>query len=511
MIPVVSAKHAMIGVPATAQLKNLFPHARELGELLAIPHGIDETKMLRNLGVEAPAPVLSQYDWNGGTPFDVQQKTVAMLTTERRAYVLNDMGTGKTKCCLWAFDFLRSKGLAKKMLVVAPLSTLTFVWAREVLQTVPHLKIAVLHHHTRKKRLERLAGDWDIAVINHDGLDVVYEELEKMQLDVLCIDELAVYRNYNMRTKKMAKLAKRFRWVWGMTGAPTPNEPTDVWGQAIVVTPNRVDNRFTRFRDELMIKISNFKYLPKSDATERAFRVLQPAVRYTMDDVVELPEVVYRTMQVELGPGQAKIYDALRLHAHALVQAKEITAANAGAVLQKLLQVSLGWVYSGVKKDIVPLDNDIRLQALEDMIASTNRKVIVFVPFKHALYGLVDYLASRGHDVAPPVSGDTSQTERNTIFSAFQGSSKYKVLAAHPACMSHGLTLTAADTIIWFGPITSLETFSQANARITRIGQKHRQQVIMLQSTAVERKIYSLLQRKQAVQERLLEMFEEAS
>jgi SNF2 family DNA or RNA helicase len=511
MTVLVSAKHEMLGVTTTPQLKNLFPHARELGALLAIPHGIDETKMLRNLGIDAPAPVLSQYDWNGGDPFDIQQKTVAMLTTEQRAYVLNDMGTGKTKCAIWAFDYLRSKGLARKMLVVAPLSTLTFVWAREVLFTAPHLKVAVLHHTDRKKRVERLKADWDIAVINHDGVDVILPELYAMDIDVLVLDELAAYRNWNMRTKKMARLAKRFRWVWGMTGSPTPNSPVDVWGQALVVTPNRVDNRFTRFRDELMIKVSTFKYVAKNDATERAFLALQPAVRFTMDDVVELPEVVYRTIQVAMGPGQQKIYEALRIHAHALVQNKEITAANAGAVLQKLLQVSLGWVYSGSKKDIVPLDNIIRLQALDDIIASTNRKLIVFAPFKHALAGLTEYLNKQGHDTAPAVSGDTSQSERNTIFSAFQGSSKYKVLPAHPACMSHGLTLTAADTIAWFGPITSLETFSQANARITRIGQHHRQQIIMLQSTAVERKIYAILQAKQDVQEKLLEMFEEAS
>src|SRR6478736_6434515 len=309
---VVSGKHQMIGVPPTAQIRNLFPHAIEVGEFLALPHGLDETRMLRNLGIDAPAPVLSQYDWRGGTPFDIQKKTVALLTTAQRAYVLNDMGTGKTKCAIWAFDYLRSKGLAKRMLVVAPLSTLSFVWGREVLMTAPHLKVAVLHHSDRKKRIDRLKGDWDIAVINHDGVDVIADELNKMHIDVLAIDELAAYRNHNTRTKKMAKLAKRFRWVWGMTGSPTPNSPTDVWGQSLVVTPGRIDARFTRFRDELMIKVSTFKFVPKTDATERAFAVLQPAVRFTMDDVVELPEVVYRTIHVEMGPGQKKIYEALR-------------------------------------------------------------------------------------------------------------------------------------------------------------------------------------------------------
>jgi SNF2 family DNA or RNA helicase len=77
--------------------------------------------------------------------------------------------------------------------------------------------------------------------------------------------------------------------------------------------------------------------------------------------------------------------------------------------------------------------------------------------------------------------------------------------------MSHGLTLTAADTVIWAGPTTSLETFEQANARVRRIGQAHKQQVIMFQSSPVEKKMYARLRAKQQVQENILELFAEAT
>ena len=200
-----SAKHRMVGVPVTPQLMNLFPSARQLSpDLMAIPHTLDVVKMLRNLGFDVPAPVLTQYDWAGGAPFEVQKKTVAMLTTEKRAYVLSGFGTGKTKAALWAFDALRQQGRANKMLVVAPLSTLSFVWAREVLQTVPHLKVAILHGE-RETRLERLADvDADIYVINHDGVKIIAPFLpSRPDINVLCIDELATYRNWNKRTKLM--------------------------------------------------------------------------------------------------------------------------------------------------------------------------------------------------------------------------------------------------------------------------------------------------------------------
>ena len=80
------------------------------------------------------------------------------------------------------------------------------------------------------------------------------------------------------------------------------------------------------------------------------------------------------------------------------------------------------------------------------------------------------------------------------------------MLNAHPECMSHGLTLTAADTIVWFGPVTKLETYEQANARITRVGQTHKQQVIKLVGTHAERALYQRLAGKQALQDNILEL-----
>jgi SNF2 family DNA or RNA helicase len=188
---------------------------------------------------------------------------------------------------------------------------------------------------------------------------------------------------------------------------------------------------------------------------------------------------------------------------------KEITAANAGAVMSKLLQVSTGWVYSS-DQSVVALDNDERVSALVDTVLSCDRKCLVFVPFKHALAGISKSLTSEGIEHAV-VSGDTPANDRAQIFNTFQNTGKYKVIAAHPQCLAHGITLTAADTIIWFAPVTSLEIYDQANHRIRRVGQSHKQLVLHLQATPVEKKIYALLRRKQKVQDKLLELFEGSS
>jgi SNF2 family DNA or RNA helicase len=501
----------MLGVPHHPKVTNLFPAAKSLKlngvPHILLPHQPMETYLLRGMGYDVPSPILTHYDWCGGSPFSSQKSTAALLTLEPRAYVLNGMGTGKTKAALWAYDYLRSNNACGKMLVSAPLSTLTFVWAREIFATVPHMKCVVLHG-TREKRLELLATDADIYIINHDGHKVILSELiRRTDIDVLCIDELAVFRNGRAnRTKSMKRIADRMAHVWGMTGSPIPHEPTDVWAQALLVTPQRVPKYYTRYREQLMTKINQFKWVPKPNAVEEAYATLQPAVRFTLDDVVELPPVIERTIEVAMGPKQKKIYHALLLQAYAAVANHEITAANAGAVMMKLLQISTGWVYSR-KHDVVALDNDLRISALMDAIEGTDRKVLVFVPFKHALAGISDALTSEGYDHVI-ISGDTPATERAQSFSLFQNTDRYRVLLAHPQCLAHGITLTAADTVIWFAPILSLETYDQANHRIRRVGQAHKQLILHLQSTPVEKKIYNMLRKKQKVQDQLLKLFE---
>jgi SNF2 family DNA or RNA helicase len=309
----------------------------------------------------------------------------------------------------------------------------------------------------------------------------------------------------------VTKLASRMKFAWGMTGRPIPRAPTDVWAQARILTPQNVPKFFGRYREELMIRHphSQFQWLPKHDAADRAFAALQPAVRYSIDDVAELPELIERDVQVGMGVKQLRIYKQLAKDCYAKLQSQEITAANAGVVMNKLLQVAAGWVYAK-DKSVVTLDNELRLEAMLDAIDSTNRKALVFVPFKHALAGISGVLTQEKIEHAS-VSGDTAPSERDRIFSAFQQTSKYKVLAAHPQCLAHGITLTAADTIIWFGPTTSLEIYEQANARIRRVGQKHKQQVLKFTGTPIEKRIYKILSDHQVIQDRLLDLFEAAS
>ncbi len=515
MQTIVSQKHRIVGVPANPQIEALFPQGKKHRfmeqDYILLPHSETEVYLLRKLGYEAPAPILTQYDFPlqpGLEAFEVQKKTCALLTMAQRAYVLNGMGTGKTKCAIWSHQYLKRQKRAGKMLVVAPLSTLTFVWQREAFEVDGNIKVVILHGD-RKRRLERLADmTADIYVINHDGVGTIEKELlARKDIDTLCIDELAKYRNKSERTKSMVTLASRMTWVWGMTGSPIPHEPTDVFYQCKVVTPNTVPRYWSHFRSELMYPLGHVqKWVPKPDAVERAYDVMQPAVRFTIDDVQELPPCIERFIDVDMVKVQTKVYKDIVAHCQsAFTNGDLVTAANAGAAMSKLMQISMGWVYTKDGKTI-PLDNMKRIEALVDAIESTDRKVLVFVPFIHALDGISKALTAGKIDHAV-VSGDTPTKERNRIFNLFQNTNKFKVLEAHPQCVAHGITLTAADTVVWFGPSTSLETYDQANHRIKRVGQKHKQQIIHLQSTPVERRIYKMLRAHQDVQQSFLKMF----
>ena len=505
---IVSRKNMSLVVPGVPGVISMFPKAKLLPDGSAIiPHGMRETLMLRHLGFKIPNPFLLYYDWVGGKPFAVQRASVGMLTENAHAYLLSQFGTGKTKVALWSWDCLNKAALAGKMLVVAPLSTLKFVWQSEAFRTLPGRKVQVLYG-SRQQRLDALAVDADIYVINHDGLKVIVDALyTRPDITCLVIDELAVYRNNSDRSKLMRKFAKRFQIVWGMTGAPMPNSPTDVWAQAMIITPNTVPQSKNRVRDILMINKGPYLWVPKPDAVEKAFRMLQPAVRYALDDVVELPPMIPRLIDVPLSAQQQKVYDKVKKEFTETVWGKKIVALNAGAAMSKLLQIAGGWVYTQAP-DFVRLDAAPRVVALVDLIESAEHKVIVFVPYRHMIEGLSTILQLPKINIDHAVvHGDT--TDREKIFYLFQQTEKYKVLLAHPGTIHHGLTLTAADTCIWYLPVPSLDIYDQANARIRRIGQAHKQQLLHLQSTPIEKKLYSLLRAKQKIQTELLNLFEE--
>jgi len=425
------------------------------------------------------------------------------LIFRRNGCVFASGNTGKTLSVLWAFDYLRQQGLARKMLIVSPLSTLERTWADEVFRHFPHLTTAVLYG-TKERRLKLLKEDVDIFLVNHDGIKVIEKELVgRTDIDTICVDEIASFRNGTSgRWKSLRKICDGRDRVWGLTGTPTPNLPTDAWAQVRLIAPERVPPYFGKFRDSVMRQMGPFKWLPREGATEIVAEAMQPAVRFTRDECVDLPPCIYQDRQGGMTPEQAAAYKNMAAKLKMEFESQQVTAVNEAVKMQKLIQIACGVVYDSSGNDVI-LPNDPRIAVVREVIEEAGSKVIVFVPFKGVLRHVAAQLAE--DYTVEMISGDTSPAERAKIFGAFQRTKNPHVLVAQPAAMSHGLTLTEASTIIWYAPVTSNEVYQQANARITRPGQKHTQFIVNIEATEVERRIYNRLKNKQSMQGLLLE------
>src|SRR5208282_4598119 len=205
---IISKANKSLIVPAFSN-EGLFPDAVRLDlDHSIVPHGMRETLILRHMGFKVPNPMELYYDYphhEDEPPFHVQKITCQLLSENPRSYVLNDMGTGKTRTVYWTWDYLNQNSLCGRLLVVCKLSNLRDPWADEAFKIIPSRRVNLLHG-SRKDRLRLLEEPADIYVINHDGLKVIYKELlERKDITVLAIDELSAYRNNVDRTKLMKR------------------------------------------------------------------------------------------------------------------------------------------------------------------------------------------------------------------------------------------------------------------------------------------------------------------
>lgn len=506
-----------------ARVQQVIPSAKAIElrgrPFVALKHGLEETRVLRNLGIEAPSPVRYYYPWSGRyTPMDHQADTVEFLTLHPRCFCLNDMGTGKTLSGLWAFDYLRSLGIVHKMLIVSPLSTLESVWADEVFTHFPHLTYSVLHASSSARRLKLLAQDADIYIINHDGLKVapLLAELTKRDdIDLILLDEAAAFRN--AKTKRWealdllvngnAKLKVRGReWAWAFTGSPTPNAPTDAWAQVKLFKPSAVPRFFGAFRDMVMRQKGPFKWVARPNSADVISHVMQPSIRFKRDDCIDLPPTIYTSRHVEMTPEQHRMYQDMVKRLRAENSAGQITAVNESVKAMKLMQIAAGVAYGADGEDIIiPTD---RPAEVAELIEQAEGKAIVFVPLVGALEYVAEELRKRGYDVAV-VHGQTPKNARVAIFRDFQKTKSIDVIVAHPQCMSHGLTLTAASLTVWYMPMYDNETYEQANARTPRPGQKNTTVIVHIAGSEAERRAYRNLQDKKSMQGTLLDLLSE--
>tara|TARA_S200002703_G_scaffold158675_1_gene169672 strand:- start:1481 stop:3022 length:1542 start_codon:yes stop_codon:yes gene_type:complete len=507
---IIENKGLLLRLRNPAKITTAIPTSKAVGanEVL-VKWGVDEARVLRNLNVkDVPSPILGMYDWPGRyKPFDHQKTTASFLTMNPRAFCFNEQGTGKTASAIWAADFLIRQRKINRVLIVCPLSIMDSAWRADLFNFAMHRTVDIAHG-AKKKRQEIINSDTEFVIINYDGVEIVKDDIANGGFDLIIVDEATHYKNaQSKRWKVLASIMTSTTWLWMMTGTPAAQSPVDAYGLAKLVNPKGVPRFFGAFREIVMYKVTQFKWAPKPTATDTVYNALQPAIRFTKEQCLDLPDMTYVKREVALTAQQKKFYDLLRKQMMTTAGGEQITAANAAVNMNKLLQISCGAVYSDTG-ETVEFDVKNRYKVLREVIDESSQKVLIFVPFKHVIEILKEKLSADGvtNEI---INGDVSANKRTVIFKQFQETDDPRVLIIQPQAAAHGVTLTAANTIVWWGPTSSLETYAQANARVHRSGQKHPCTVVQLQGSAVEKRMYKMLDERINIHTKMIDLYQD--
>jgi SNF2 family DNA or RNA helicase len=495
-------------------LPGLVENVNWKGHNIAVDHNLDSTKILRNLGVNVPAPIRYEYEFprppHIEEPFAHQIVQSEFLSITRKGFLLSEMGTAKTASVLWAADYLMREGYVDKAIIVAPLSTLVRVWQEEIFNFIMH-RTAVVLHGSAERRLELLNKRADFYIINYEGLDIIKGALRKRKdINLMVIDEVAAYRNseterYTTLESILPQNDPKFR-LWLLTGTPCPNAPTDAWALARLVNKAKVPMYFSTWKRKTMSQMTTHKWRPREGHRDMVYDVLQPAVRFAKKDCLDLPPVTYESRDCELTKEQKKAFDLMRQHMVTWAEDHQIDAVNAADKIGKLRQILCGSVKDPETGEYITLPHSPRLKVLLECIEQASAKVLVIVPFKGILRVLEPEVAK--HHTCTVVNGDVTPKRRNEIFSQFKREEDPHVLLCHPQVMSHGLTLTEADMLIFYAPIYSNEQSQQVMERINRPGQKRKMTIIRMGANALEWEIYRQVEGKRVSQQSILDLYQ---
>lgn len=477
----------------------------------AVPHTLESARVLRNIGVQAPSPIRTAYNWPGRyKPRWYQLDTAEFFTLNMRCHCQNAPRTGKTLSSLWAADFLRLTDKIKRTLIVAPLSTIYDVWEANIFESFPLRTYAVLYG-SRQKRLDLLAEKKDFYIVNHHGIALLEAELAKRpDIDLVIIDESATMRNSRAKTlfKPLNNVLNRqgiVRSAWGLTGTPTPGGPTDAFGQCKLITPENYHGHFTSFKQETMLQVSQFKWVPKQGAEKSVARILKPSIRFERSVCTDL-EPCYIDRRAQLSDEQTQAYKQLINQAMTEVRGSVVTAVNAAVLASKIVQVAAGCVIAA-DGSFIKLNFGPRLAVLEELIEENDEKVLVFVPFTGALEAIATELRKKWSVAV--VDGSVSAGKRAQIFQDFRTLKDPHILVCHPQVMAHGLDLTAATLSIWYAAYWKPEIYQQANARTDGSKQTKKIDIAHIYATAEEKRIYAVLQGKAKFQDIVLALAKE--
>jgi len=398
---------------------------------------------------------------------------------------LSDAGTGKTLAALDAFAF-RRKNSGKCALVVAPKALLDPAWGEDIAKFHPQLTFSVAYASNRAKAFD---ADVDIYITNTDAVKWIAKQKRTFfeKFDTLIIDEISYFKHRtSQRSKALKKIAlltplhrknePYFKYKVGMTATPTSTSITDIWHQTLIIDGGeRLGTGFAAFRDAVCQPVitnpmqpSWIKWQDKPEAQESVSQILADiTVRHEFDDVMkDIPDQDKRVLNYRPSAKLMKLYEEMKKECLLELKEGDVTAVNAAALRQKLLQVASGRVYGA--SGAYTLDSG-RNELIVELILGRAHSV-VFWNWRHQREALVESLTAKKVDFVE-IGSDTKDADRRSIVQEYQAG-KYQTVLMHPQSGAHGLTLTKGTSAIWCSPTDRADLLVQGDARIRRGGQK---------------------------------------
>lgn len=432
--------------------------------------------------------------------FQHQQETIAFLATTPCAFIMSEPGTGKTRAVLESINPKEGKTL-----ILCPKSIMQASWGNDIQKFTPHLTYTIA---SAEKRQAKMAQDVNIYITNHDAVKSL-DTYDFSQFQTLIIDESTAFKNpTSQRSKAIKKLSLQFSRRILMSGTPTPNTILDIWHQVYLLDQGyRLGNNYHRFRSNVcephqVGRMPNaIKWTDKPGAeTAISDLISDITIKHKLEDVIDMPEHVVNEYEFTLSPKHFALYTKLKNEAVLELTQSELTAINAAALANKLLQMASGAAF--ISADNYHTFATERYELIIDLVKERKHSLVAF-NWHHQKDELVK-LATKEKLTFGVIDGKTSLDERTRIVNDMQAG-KLQVVFAHPQTAGHGLTLTKATTTIWASPTYNAEHFEQFNRRIYRAGQTQRTETILIKAKdTLETNVYLKLQAKLDKQTNLL-------
>jgi len=401
-------------------------------------------------------------------PRSYQEQAVKLMVSQAAAGLFLDPGLGKTSTTFAAFKILKDAGYVKKMLVIAPRRAAQIVWPAERSKWLEfnNLSVHVLHGKGKDN-----IPDADIYVINPEGLEWVSSRLTALGVDMLVVDESTKFKHSNtQRFKLLRTLLPRFKRRYILTGTPTPNGLMDLFSQIYILDQGNTLGRYiTKYRNEFFFQTGygGYTWSPKLDSMERITNRVAPLVlRMKAEDYLDMPQLIFNDIYVELPPAASARYRAMENDFFVALESNEIVAENAAVASGKLRQIANGGAYTGVDKEFVVLHQE-KVSALADLVEQlAGNPLLVLYEFdfdREMIQKEINCVALRSG------TSDKAAAEYIRGFNA----GEIPVLIGHPGSMGHGLNLQGAcHHVCWYGLTWNLEYYDQATRRVYRQGQE---------------------------------------